>query len=193
MPRQTKVEKSRREWNCAAGHVIPIGSAFVWLKWRNRGRYNRCLKHLPFQTHELQSPRIGKMAGLDDTISGINFDNPSDAAEGLRELASEAEGIGQEYADGVGNMPDSLQSSPTAEAMEQIASEIDDWVGELNSRADEIDSWAPDESAMADLEETAEAEDEDFDEEVARLSLWEDSEERGNAEAELSNKPEYQG
>ena len=192
MPRQTKVEKSRREWNCAAGHVIPIGSAFVWLKWRNRRR-NRCLEHLPFQTHELQSPRIGKMAGLDDTISGINFDNPSDAAEGLRELASEAAGIGQEYADRVGNMPDSLQSSPTAEAMEQIASEIDDWVGELNSRADEIDSWAPDESAMADLEETAEAEDEDFDEEVARLSLWEDSEERGNAEAELSNKPEYQG
>jgi len=110
----------------------------------------------------------------------------SDLLAALETVADVAADVGQEYQDGVDNMPDQLQYAPVGEAMSAVAEELEQW-------ADELRSWEPD-TTQVELPEP-----EDFenpsDWRDAAQQMWDDAAEeaRTSASDAMDNMPEYQG
>jgi hypothetical protein len=77
-------------------------------------------------------------------LEDIEAGNAELAVEGLEEIAEgvcqAARDVADEYEEGVYNMPDSLQSSPTGEAMTQVAEELREWADNIESEASDVDS-----------------------------------------------------
>lgn len=113
----------------------------------------------------------------------LEYDDLTSALEAVAEVARE---VASEYEDGVNNMPDALQYSPTGEAMTQVAEALNDW-------ADEVEDFQPD-AASVDLPDPDDYG--SFDEwlEAAEQAVSEAVDSvREEAEGKLEDMPEYEG
>jgi hypothetical protein len=110
----------------------------------------------------------------------------SDLLAALEAVADAAGEVAAEYEEGADNMPDSLQSSPTAEAMRAVAEELESW-------QDELRSWEAD-NTQVELPEPANFET-PKDWHDASEQMWDEAveEARQSAMDAMDNMPEYQG
>jgi hypothetical protein len=123
------------------------------------------------------SPQVDE----DGSYSG-EFDEVSDTLQSIADVARE---VGEEYQSSYDNLPEGLNQSETAYAMETVAQELESW-------ADELESFEP--SAEYDQPEREEGEsDEDYLQRCQDdLDQWA-TEVVQEAEDKTSDMPEYEG
>lgn len=135
-----------------------------------------------------------KTAVIEDAIGDFpdSVESIEDIQSVMQGIAETAREVGQEYGESADNMPESLQQGYQAEAMREVADELETW-------ADEIESWESENEEPTEDDarnELDEEEQEDADAVSTKLdemrSEWLDSELQ-NAQDKLSDLPEYQG
>ena len=140
MARAHFVKKARKD-NPQAG--IKAGESYYWWSFRFGGKH--CSKTSPRPSQLTQSEFLSTAYALQEQIEDMTID-PDDlqaAADELRSVADEIRNLGQEQEDKIGNMPDSLQESDTAQMLNGRAEACEELAGELETAADEIESIDP--------------------------------------------------
>jgi len=161
MARAHFVKKARKD-NPAAG--IKTGDSYYWWKFRRGGK--RYSKTHPRPSQLTQSEYLSSAYALQEQIEDMKID-PGDlraAADELRNVADEIRNLGQEQEDKIGNMPDSLQDSDSAQLLRGRAEACESLADELHSAASEIEDLDP-----AGEEEPQELTDDRQDELVSRV------------------------
>ena len=168
MPRvhtRTKSTRGRPTFPCrACSEPIKPGEKFYTWKKRYGGTSYMHVSH-GFPKPSMLSNR--KTAVIEDATGDFpsTVESTDEISEALNAIAEIARDVGGEYEASADNMPESLQQGYQAEAMREVAQELETW-------ADDLESWEPeqDEPDENDYQET----DQDaFDQ--ARKA-WEDSE-----------------
>jgi prefoldin subunit 5 len=123
--------------------VVKKGESYWWWKFRWGGKHFS--KTCPRSSQLTQSDYLSSAYALQEQIEDMNI-NPDDlqaAADELRSVADEVRNLGQEQEDKIGNMPDSLQDSDTAQMLQGRAEACEEVAGELESAADDIENLDP--------------------------------------------------
>lgn len=217
MPRVHTITKSpratKRPYVCT-GCREEITAGQRYYKWSKRYggpryRHVECGYPRPTELSDRKTAQIEE-AVMDADLSSWAPEIPEDwdgdtesldtSLEGLTDLISmvveSARDVASEYEEGVNNMPDGLQYSPTAEAMNDVAQRLNDWADELEYFEPTTDEPDWPERDRDEDDEDAEWSDEDeakFREKVAEVyTEWADNA-RSEAEDKLSDMPEYEG
>jgi chromosome segregation ATPase len=138
MARAHFVKKAQKD-----NSVVKKGDSYYWWKFRFGGKHYS--KTHPRPSQLTQSEYLSSAYALQEQIEDMNID-PSDlqaAADELRSVADEVRNLGEEQEGKVGNMPDSLQDSDTAQMLQGRAEACEEVAGELESAADDIESIDP--------------------------------------------------
>lgn len=113
------VKKARKDY---PAHSIKKGDFYYWWKFRFGGKHFS--KKHPRPSQLTQSEYLSAAYGLQEQIEDLEIedleirdDNLEDVAGELRSAADELHTLGSEQEDKIGNMPDSLQDSDTAERL----------------------------------------------------------------------------
>jgi len=123
--------------------VVKKGESYYWWKFRFGGRH--VSKTHPRPSQLTQSEYLSTAYALQEQIEDISID-PSDlqaAVDELRSVADEVRNLGEEQEGKIGNMPDSLQDSDTAQMLQSRAEACEEVAGELESAADDIENLDP--------------------------------------------------
>ena len=205
MPRvhtRTKSTRGRPEFPCrACSEPIKPGEQFYTWKKRYGGTSYMHTSH-GFPKPSMLSNR--KTAVIEDMTQDFpqQVESVEEISDALSAIAETARDVGSEYEESADNMPESLQQGYQAEAMREVAQELESW-------ADELESWEPEneepteDEARDELQDELEAEadyeegDEPSEDDIqTRLSEKRDewlSTELDNAQDKLGEMPEYQG
>jgi len=171
MPRVTHVKAARKD-----NSVCKKGESYYWWKFRFGGKRYSLTRPRPSQL--TQSAYYGTVRSL---VEQIEDSNPEDNDEfvGLRdEILGGIEELGNDCQDGLSNMPESLQYSPTGEllqeridACENAQSEIEciEEFDEEEPSEDDFDQECPDCDGTGDNPDYDE-DDEDDEEECSTCS-----------------------
>jgi hypothetical protein len=133
-----------------------------------------------------------------DAENGGEIDIDTSGLEAMvEEIADVAREIGEEYQSGFDNMPEGLQQGPTAQAMEEVAQELESWADDL---ASSIEDGSVEYPSIREFHDNEDDEDADADalrqewiEHVEQLVQDKMDELRQAAEDACSEYPEYQG
>lgn len=198
--RRVKSTRGRPEFPCrGCSEPIKPGEAFFTWKKRYGGTSYYHVSH-GYPKPSMLSNR--KTAVIEDAIGDFpqSADSIEDIQSAMQAIAETAREVGGEYEESADNMPESLQQGYQAEAMREVAQELETW-------ADEVEGWEPeeeepDEDAAREALEAETSEDElesseptedDIESKLGELrSEWLDSE-LNNAQESLGDMPEYQG
>lgn len=131
--------------------------------------------------------------GSTDSLGSVCEEFVADCKAVLEEIGSVGRDVGQEYQSSFDAMPEGLNQGETAQAMEQVAQDLEYW-------ADELDSWDPnvEEPDWPERDDVPEEGDEQSQDATYRemveqaLDGWADDV-RSEAEDKLGEMPEYQG
>lgn len=140
MTRATFVKKARKDQPGG----IKAGESYYWWKFRFGGKHYSKIRPRPSQL--TQSEFLSAAYALQEQIEmDMNIDpgNLQAVVDELRSVADEVRTLGQEQEDKIGNMPDSLQDSETAQMMQGRAEACEEVAEELESAASEIESIDP--------------------------------------------------
>lgn len=134
MARATFVKHARKD-----NPVAKKGDMYWWWKFRFGGKHYS--KTHPRPSQLTQSDYLSSAYAFQEQIEDITVDddNLEDAAGELRSVADEVRNLGSEQEYKIGNMPDSLQESDTAQMLRGRAEACEALAGELESAADEIE------------------------------------------------------
>lgn len=145
MARITLVKKAQKDQGkCRrCGAVIKLGDSYFW--FANRlGRMSVrkvfCAAHRPRPSEVTTSDKLSQLYGAQEAFEDQVFDSLEDIASALRDAASTAEEVGQEYRDSLDNMPDGLRDADSNGIQEKIDA-CSDWQGELEQAADEVEGF----------------------------------------------------
>ena len=134
MARATFVKKAVKD-----NPVAKKGESYYWWKFRFGGKHYS--KTAPRPSQLTQSDYLSSAYGFQEQIEDMKVedDNLEDVAGELRSVADEVRTLGEEQEEKIGNMPDSLQESDTAQMLQGRAEACEALAGELESAADEIE------------------------------------------------------
>ena len=118
---------------------IKAGESYYWWAFRFGGRH--VSKTHPRPSQLTQSKYLSAALSLQEQIEDMKVedDNLENVAGELRSVADEIRTLGEEQEEKIGNMPDSLQDSDTAQMLQGRAEACEALAGELESAADEIE------------------------------------------------------
>lgn len=172
MPRVTRVAAAAKsQGTCSkCGIEIAKGDGYVWWKFRYSGKRVRCTNPACAPTAQdlTQSEWAAHVATFQDNLAstvsqyGEYGDLPDieGAACDLDQLAAEVREYGEDQEGKADNMPESLQSSPTAELLRERAESMTNAADELERIATELrDCTIVDVTDMDALKEWAESAD----------------------------------
>jgi uncharacterized phage infection (PIP) family protein YhgE len=168
MPRLHSVAKARTDQgNCLrCSKPIKAGDAYYWFKNR-LGRMSIrkvfCKAHPPKASDMTTSDKLSRLYAAQETLEEAiaAASCTSDLVQALNEAAEQAREVGDGYRDSVSNMPENLQSSSTAQEMEEKADQCEGWADELESTASDIESDEWEAEAKDEVESDSESKDED--------------------------------
>ena len=138
MARAYFVKKARKAIRSAG---INKGDSYWW--WKFRYGDKRVSKTKPRRSQLTQSDFYGAMYDWEDQVAemtGTQISDLEEASDQLHSIADEVESFGQEQADKISNMPDSLQQSPTAEMLQGRADACEEIAQSLRDAADALAS-----------------------------------------------------
>ena len=152
MPRVTHVKSARKN-----NPVCKKGESYYWWKFRYGGK--RYSLTQPRASQLTNSPYYSTVRSLCEQIEDWESTEPDDLDSLRDDLASELENLGSECQDSLDNMPESLQTSPTGELLNEridacttgqdelqgldisFSSELDEKVNSDEERETEIEEW----------------------------------------------------
>lgn len=112
MPRVTFVKAARKD-----NPVCKKGESYFWWKFRYGGKRYSLVRPRPSQL--TQSAYYGSIRSLSERVDDF-YCTEYEEFESLKdEVIDELQNIGQECQDGLDNMPESLQYSPTGELLQE--------------------------------------------------------------------------
>lgn len=125
---------------------IKVGESYFEWKHNHRPVSRRHQQHGGPRTSELCT---GKMSGVyaavealeDDIAAGRKADDPSGLEDALNQAASSVREVADEYEQNIDNMPEGLQSSPTAEDMREKSEALNEFADALENAASEVADW----------------------------------------------------
>src|SRR3990172_2301991 len=159
MPRvhQRTAHKSKKPRKCdKCGEPIIPGQRFCTWQFRYSGAKYRHGEHgAPRPSDLTQSKLSGLYAAresAEDTLK--EWTELSDLADALRECASEAEAVKEEYESAIEAMPEQFQeSSPAAEDMREKIEAIESWMEELENAESDIEGMEAEEVDTKEIEQ----------------------------------------
>lgn len=194
--RRVKSTRGRPTFPCrGCSDPIKPGEAFFTWEKRFGGKSYMHVSH-GYPKPSMLSNR--KTAVIEDAIDDFpsSADSIEDIQSAMQDVAEQAREVGSEYESGADNMPENLQYGSQAEAMREVAQELESW-------ADEIEQWEPEgaepteddarEALGEDLPDGVEPTEDEVADKLGELrSDWLDTE-LNNAQGSLGDMPEYQG
>jgi chromosome segregation ATPase len=186
MARIHRIAKSRKEQRCMnGGHVIEVGSSYLWMNPRYRGKMVTCPVH-PFKGSQMTG---GKLSGvyaanedLEETMS--HFGEPMEAgdldslAEAVQSAADEVRTVAEEYEESATNIEDGFgHETFMSSELREKAEEVEGYASELEESGQGLESAATElREAEEALEEANNAE---VDEEAVKEAVVEASDKEG--------------
>lgn len=138
MPRVTRhtARQSTKDRRCrgCGGPIEPGNEYYLWEKRYGGPQF----RHVPCGYPRPTELSNRKTAQIEEAIQDADFsscDTEEDCQALLENIAQTARDVGEEYRDSFNNMPEGLQQGGTAQAMEQVAEELDSW-------ADDLEGWS---------------------------------------------------
>ena len=194
--RRVKSTRGRPEFPCrGCNEPIKAGEPFFTWKKRYGGTSYYHVSH-GYPKPSMLSNR--KTAVIEDAIQDFpsSAESIEDIQAAMQDIASQAREVGSEYESSADNMPESLQQGYQAEAMREVAQELESW-------ADQLEAWEPQDDEPTEEEAIDSAEIEEGSDEQAKEDIVAEELERmrgewlenelSNAQGELGEMPEYQG
>jgi len=163
MPRVTHVKSARKD-----NQVCKKGESYYWWKFRYGGK--RYSLTYPKGSQLTQSAYFGTLYSLQESIEETGLSDVDDWESLVQDVTSQLEDLGSETQDSLDNMPESLQSSPTGELLQERVEACESAVSDIEC----IDE--PEEFEEEDFER------EDFEPEDFDPKGYETDEEREEAE-----------
>ena len=135
MPQVHFVKKARKDQPGG----IKAGDSYFWWKFRRGGKHYS--KTHPRPSQLTQSEYLSTALAFQEQVENLNIDpsDPQAAADELRSVAEEIRNLGEEQDGKIDNMPESLQSSETADLLRGRAEACESLADELETAASEID------------------------------------------------------
>lgn len=159
--------------------IHPGDEYYTWVFYRGP----RYFRHVPCGYPRRGQLTNSKMGAVYDAVDDADFgastvDEIKDILSGIAETANE---VASEYSDSASNIESSFPGSPTAEACQTVADELESWASDLESWESSTDE--PDEDDLINLDEEE------------RLLAWDEYAEAVREEARglLEDHPEYEG
>jgi hypothetical protein len=143
--KKTKSKAGQTYHCCRCADPIVAGQEYLeWIFYRCTPTRQHALHGAPRQS-QLTRSRMSQVYGAvesaeDAIVAARQAVDISGLPDTLRSCAEEVENARQEYEDGLGNMPDSLQSSSSGEAIQEKIDGLQEFHDALESAADEIES-----------------------------------------------------
>lgn len=134
---------------------IAKGESYYWWAFKNGGKHFS--KERPRQSQLTQSNYLSQLYSIQERIEDIQVEEAGDIEGIVDELKSDLESLKEETEGSLENMPDSLQSSPTGELLQERIDALDNAISELEGI--EIQYEEPEESEI--IEELKEENGED--------------------------------
>jgi hypothetical protein len=149
MPRVNHVKKAARD-HPEAG--ILKGESYYWWKFRHGGKHKS--KVYPRPSQLTQSDFLSTQLSIEERINDLQPETREDLKSEVEDIIAEIRQLGEEQSDKQGNMPDSLQYSPTGELLEGRYNSCEEWADELEAvDLDTDDELGLDSICDADLDE----------------------------------------
>ena len=128
-----KARKSKKPRTCRCGHTVEPGESYKWAEPRYGGMKYWCKDHYPKRS-ELTSSKLGQVYDAQDDFDVSEAKSVEEISEALQGVADTAREVGEEYQEGIDNMPEGLQEGHVAEemrekidALEEFASTLESW------------------------------------------------------------------
>lgn len=125
MPRVNYVKAAAKD-----NPVAKKGESYYW--WKPRYGAKRYSKMQPRPSQTTTSDFLSRQMELEERLGDLRgYSTFEELKSDIEEIISEIRMLGEEQADKLSNMPDSLQQGPTGELLEGRSSGCEDWAGEL--------------------------------------------------------------
>jgi len=125
--------------------IIHKGESYFWWQFKNGGK--NFSKTRPKESQLTQSNYLSQLYAIQERIEDISADDSSDLESIVDELKSDIESLKDETEESLSNMPESLQSSPTGELLQERIDALETALSELED-IDLDDYEEPDEDDL---------------------------------------------
>lgn len=129
MPKLNHVKKARK---ARPEHNIAVGDSYYW--WQFAFSPRSVSKTMPRRSQLTRSEFLGALYDLEDELGSVNFDFDS-----VEDFIQQVRDLGEEQAEKVYNMPESLQESPAAETLNERAEAMETWASEMDDVFSRLD------------------------------------------------------
>ncbi len=152
MPRVNYVKKARKD-----NPVAKAGEPYYWWKFRYGGKHYS--KTPPRPSQLTQSEFLGGVYSAQEQLE--DCEDLEQLRDTIEEVKGNIEALGEEQSDKLYAMPDSLQSGPTGELLENRQSQCEEFCSELEN----IDTEFDEDEVKGEVKEDLDRDDYDSDEE----------------------------
>ena len=190
---KTRNRGGTKTYPCTAGCGKPIEPGETYFTWSRRFgrtgrtyyRHTKCGYPRPTEltsrkTAQVEEAVIDAKEQVSNWSPDLESPDTDALTSALSDAAQSARDVGEEYESNADAMPENLQYGSQAEAMRDVARELEDW-------ATELEGWSPSEDEpVFDADADKQAKEDIFQEWVEKI--------RGEADEALDESiPEYQG
>lgn len=116
---------------------IAKGESYYWWQFKNGPKHYS--KTAPKRSQLTGSSFLGQLYDLEDSIADFTADNTDDFDAFKEDVLSQIEDLKSECESSLENMPESLQSSPTGELLQERIDALENWYSEIEGIECDID------------------------------------------------------
>lgn len=118
--------------------VIAVGESYWW--WQFQYRPKQYSKTQPSRSQLTQSGFLSSLYSIEDRISEVSYFDSKDDFDAFKDdIMGEIESLKDECQSSLDNMPESLQSAPTGELLQERIDALDSWHSEIDSIECDVD------------------------------------------------------
>jgi len=122
------------------GHEVEVGEPYKHAEPRFGPRLFWCKDHTPKRS-ETSSSKLGPVWDAMDEFDPSGYESADELTSAVQSIADTAREIGEEYQEGIDNMPEGLQEG-------HVAEESREKVDALEAYADELEQWEAEEDEL---------------------------------------------
>lgn len=111
--------------------LIAKGEPYWWWQFKNGGK--NISKERPKRSQLTQSNYLSQLYAIQDRMDELSADEPEELESVVDEFKSDLESLKDECQNSLDNMPESLQSGPTGELLQERIDALDNAISEFES------------------------------------------------------------
>jgi len=117
---------------------INEGESYYWWQFKNGGK--NISKTSPKRSQLTQSSFLSQIYSIEENISTFHSTDPDDCINSLEQWIEELNEMKEQCEESLSNMPESLQSSPTGELLQERIDGLDEIIQEMESIDTDLDN-----------------------------------------------------